>query len=68
MNKKENNFAFIDSNNLNLSIKDCGWELDFAKFYIYLNQKMGSGAFLISKKSNPSTRINSVRGRELIKN
>lgn len=35
----ENNYAFIDSNNLNLAIKDCGWELDFARFYVYLKDK-----------------------------
>ncbi|MDA3839696.1 MAG: NYN domain-containing protein [Patescibacteria group bacterium] len=37
--KKQNNYAFIDSQNLNLSIKDQGWTLDFAKFYIYLKHK-----------------------------
>ena len=39
MENKINNYAFIDSNNLNLAIKDCGWELDFARFYIYLKDK-----------------------------
>ena len=39
MKKGEKNYAFIDSNNLNLAIKDCGWELDFARFYIYLKDK-----------------------------
>lgn len=39
MKKQGNNYAFIDSNNLNLAIKDCGWELDFARFYIYLKDK-----------------------------
>ncbi|NCB21026.1 MAG: NYN domain-containing protein [Clostridia bacterium] len=38
-NKKENNFAFIDSQNLNLSIKDQGWVLDFKKFRVYLQDK-----------------------------
>lgn len=37
--KQDNNYAFIDSNNLNLSIKDSGWGLDFAKFYTYLKDK-----------------------------
>lgn len=37
--KKETVYAFIDSNNLHLGIKDCGWELDFARFYIYLKDK-----------------------------
>jgi len=32
-------YAFIDSNNLHLAIKDSGWELDFARFYIYLKDK-----------------------------
>ncbi|MBU1152975.1 NYN domain-containing protein [bacterium] len=39
MRPLENNYAFIDSQNLNLAIKDCGWELDFARFYIYLKDK-----------------------------
>ena len=32
-------YALINSNNLNLAIKDCGWELDFPRFYIYLKEK-----------------------------
>ncbi len=39
MQKHENNFAFIDSQNLNLSIRSLGWQLDFAKFRIYLREK-----------------------------
>jgi len=39
MRKEENNYAFIDSNNLHLAIKDCGWEIDFKRFYIYLKDK-----------------------------
>ncbi|MEW6171401.1 MAG: hypothetical protein AB1472_07610, partial [Candidatus Omnitrophota bacterium] len=39
MKKPENNYAFIDSQNLNLAIKDCGWELDFTRFYVYLKDK-----------------------------
>ena len=38
-NKKEKVYAFIDSNNLHLAIKGCGWKLDFARFYIYLKDK-----------------------------
>ena len=33
------NYAFIDSQNLNLSIQDLGWKLDFARFRIYLREK-----------------------------
>ena len=36
---KENNYAFIDSQNLNLSIQSLGWKLDFARFRIYLKEK-----------------------------
>ncbi len=36
---KENNYAFIDSNNLYLGIKEQGWELDFFKFRVYLKDK-----------------------------
>lgn len=32
-------YAFIDSQNLNLAIHDCGWKLDFKKFIIYLKDK-----------------------------
>ena len=34
-----NNYAFIDSQNLNLGIKKLGWKLDFKKFRIYLREK-----------------------------
>ena len=39
MQKKQNNYAFIDSQNLNLSVRDQGWSLDFKKFYIFLKDK-----------------------------
>lgn len=32
-------YAFIDSQNLKRGIQDCGWELDFRKFRIYLRDK-----------------------------
>ena len=34
-----NNFAFIDSQNLNLGIIADGWKLDFTKFRIFLKDK-----------------------------
>lgn len=37
--KSEKNFAFIDSQNLNLGIKSLGWQLDFRKFRQYLKDK-----------------------------
>lgn len=40
MNKKNlKNYAFIDSQNLNLSIQSLGWKLDFARFHTYLKEK-----------------------------
>jgi len=41
MQNKENNYAFIDSQNLNLGIKSLGWKLDFVKFRRYLREKYG---------------------------
>ena len=41
MKKKINNYSFIDSQNLNLSIRSLGWKLDFARFRIYLKEKYG---------------------------
>lgn len=37
--KQKKIFAFIDSQNLNLSIRNLGWQLDFAKFRVYLEDK-----------------------------
>ena len=39
MDKKENNYAFIDSQNLNLSIRALGWKLDWKKYRVYLKEK-----------------------------
>lgn len=39
MKKPQNNYAFIDSQNVNLSIRDQGWILDFRKFRTYLKDK-----------------------------
>jgi uncharacterized LabA/DUF88 family protein len=38
---EENNYAFIDSQNVNLEIRRLGWILDFKKFRIYLKEKYG---------------------------
>ena len=39
MENKLENYAFIDSQNLYLSIKTQGWKIDFNKFRIYLREK-----------------------------
>ncbi len=42
MDTKGHNYAFIDSQNLYLSlVKQLGWKLDFARFRIYLKEKYG---------------------------
>ncbi|OHA83795.1 MAG: hypothetical protein A2937_01850 [Candidatus Yonathbacteria bacterium RIFCSPLOWO2_01_FULL_47_33b] len=47
MKKLENNYAFIDSQNVNLSVQSLGWKLDFARFRVYLAEKYGvTKAFL----------------------
>lgn len=35
----KNNYAFIDSQNLNLGVRSQGWNLDFARFKVYLEDK-----------------------------
>lgn len=37
--KKKNNYAFIDSQNLNLAIREQRWSLDFKRFRVYLADK-----------------------------
>ncbi len=34
-----NNYAFIDAQNVHLGIKSLGWELDWARFRVYLRDK-----------------------------
>jgi uncharacterized LabA/DUF88 family protein len=41
MKNKENNYAFIDSQNLNLGVKSQGWKLDFVRFRRFLDDKYG---------------------------
>lgn len=35
----QKNYAFIDSQNLNLAVREMGWKLDFARFRVYLQDK-----------------------------
>ena len=39
MNETKDNYAFIDGQNLNLSIRDLGWILNFKRFRVYLKDK-----------------------------
>ena len=47
VNQTENNYAFIDSQNLNLAIRDQGWVLDFRRFRRYLQDKYQIGKAFI---------------------
>lgn len=37
--KKPANYAFIDSQNLNLGVRSLGWQVDYKKFRLYLKNK-----------------------------
>ncbi len=37
--EKQNIYAFIDSQNLNLGVRSLGWKLDFKRFRVYLSAK-----------------------------
>jgi uncharacterized LabA/DUF88 family protein len=39
MKEKIRNYAFIDSQNLNLGVRSAGWRLDYRKFRLYLKNK-----------------------------
>ena len=39
MNQRGNNFAFIDSQNLNLGVRSQKWNLDFVRFRRFLKDK-----------------------------
>jgi len=39
MKKTENNYAFIDSQNVYLSIRSLGWQIDWHRFRVYLKER-----------------------------
>jgi len=39
--EKENNYAFIDGQNLHLGTKECGWSVEHRKLRVYLRDKYG---------------------------
>jgi len=41
MKKLQTNYAFIDGNNLHLTIINLGWSLDYKRFRIYLREHYG---------------------------
>jgi len=36
MDSAKKNYAFIDSQNLNLGAQELGWKIDYKKFNVYL--------------------------------
>jgi len=47
MLSRKNNYAFVDSQNVNLAIQSLGWRLDFQRLRVYLRDKYGiTQAFL----------------------
>ena len=40
MEDDSRNYAYIDSQNLNLGIQSLGWKLDYKRFRIYLREKL----------------------------
>jgi hypothetical protein len=54
MQKPLKNYAFIDSQNLNLGVKDQGWQLDFQRFRVFLKEKFGvAKAYLFHQRFAP---------------
>lgn len=41
MRQKENNFAYIDGANLYMGIAGFGWEIDYARFRVWLSERYG---------------------------
>ena len=41
MLKKNNNYAYIDAQNVHLGIKSLGWEVEWSRFRVYLAEKYG---------------------------
>ncbi|TSD06001.1 MAG: Uncharacterized protein Athens071412_148 [Parcubacteria group bacterium Athens0714_12] len=39
MQRKENNFAYIDGANLHKGVKGLGWNLDYRRFRVWLREK-----------------------------
>lgn len=42
MKERQQNYAFIDSQNLHFGLKRLGWKMDYRRFRIYLREKYGA--------------------------
>ena len=64
MKSIRNNYAFIDSQNLNLNIRSQGWILDFKRFLVYLKEKYGvSKAFIFIGYVDENKKLYDFLGR-----
>ena len=70
MRKSQRNYAFIDGNNLHLSVQGIGWKLDYRRFRVYLRDKYGvaKAYYFIGQRSDMDQLHQSLRsyGYELI--
>ena len=64
--KKINNYAFIDSQNLNLAIRELGWKLDFARFRVYLSEKYHVTKAYLFKRRNCDIKRKNPRRTSLV--
>lgn len=44
--RKENNYAFIDGQNLYLALDELRWKLDYKKFRVYLKKNIELGGHI----------------------
>src|SRR3989344_9542605 len=61
---QENNYAFIDGQNLYLAIKKLGWKLDYKKFRVYLKEKLK--VVMAPSLENCSTLLKRVSGKKIV--
>ncbi len=68
---KENNYAFIDGQNLYLAIKKLDWKLDYKKFRVYLKEKYGVAkeklkVVMAPSLENCSKLLKKVAGKKMV--
>lgn len=63
ISKRKTNYAFIDSQNLHVSIKNLGWKLDFYKLHKYLQSyyKVGKAFIFIGQVSGQDDLYNHLK-------
>ena len=54
MKNKENNFAYIDGNNLYRGVNNSGWRIDFFRLREWLKDKVKNKVSLSHKEKTPA--------------